>query len=276
MIHDLHCHSTASDGTLSPTELVRHAIGQGVDVLALTDHDSTCGLEEARAAAGEELRLLNGIEISVTWGGRTVHIVGLGLDPDHAPLREGLVGIRETRETRAIRMAEKVEKLGVDDALNKARALAPGGLIARTHFARLLAQEGLAEDYGTAIRKYLLNGKKAFVSGHWADLEQAVGWITGAGGVAVIAHPARYNLTATKLRALVGAFRECGGQAMEVVSGSHSAQDVINMAVHVRNNGLHASCGSDYHGPENPWVELGRLRPLPADLPPVWDLLPAA
>ncbi|MCP5141883.1 MAG: PHP domain-containing protein [Chromatiales bacterium] len=271
MHYDLHSHSTASDGTLSPTALVERAAAQGVDALALTDHDSTAGLAEARAAAeAAGIRLVNGVEISVTWAGRTIHVCGLNVDPDNAGLQAGLASIREERERRATRMGEKLEKIGVKDAERRARAMATGGLVARTHYGRLLVQDGYEDELGKAIRKYLINGKAGFVAGAWAPLDDVVGWIRGAGGNAVIAHPARYDLTATKLRALVNQFIAAGGEGIEVISGSHTSDDARNMAEVARRHGLLASRGSDYHGPENPWIELGRLPPLPADLTPVW------
>lgn len=269
---DLHSHSTASDGTLSPTALVEHAHACGVDVLALTDHDSTDGFAEASLAAGPlDLTLLCGVEISVTWARTTVHIVGLNVDPTHPELVAGLASIRRERERRAEKMGLGLEKQGVVDARQRAAAMATGGLVARTHYARLLIEDGLARDIGDAIKKYLSRGKPAFVAGQWASLEDAVGWIVAAGGVAVIAHPARYNYTATKLRELIKAFKAAGGQGMEVLSGSHSVQDARNMQRHALWAGLSASRGSDYHGPENTWVELGRLPQLAEDLTPVWS-----
>lgn len=275
MRYDLHSHSTASDGTLSPTALMQRAARQGVDALALTDHDSTAGHAEARAEADAVgINFVPGVEISVTWGGTTVHIVGLHVDGAHPTLRRELAAIRAIRDARAGAIAEKLEKLGIENALAQAGELAPGGLVARTHFARLLVNRGLADDVGAAMKKYLLKGKAAYVGTQWAALENAVSWIRQADGVPVIAHPARYKFTATKLRALTGSFREMGGQAMEVVSGSHGPGDVQSMAAHCRRSGLHASQGSDYHGPENPWVELGRLGALPEGLKPVWELFP--
>ena len=276
MHYDLHSHSTASDGTLAPAQLVHRAAAQGVDVLALTDHDTTAGHEEAMSAARETgIQLVPGVEISVTWGGATVHIVGLHVDGRNPTLRTALADIRKIRDTRAAAIAAKLERLGVENALNKAQELAPGALVTRTHFGRLLVNEGLADSLGAAMKHYLLRGKAAYVGTQWVDLQEAVDWIRGAGGIAVIAHPARYRFTAAKLRAMTQAFQEMGGQAMEVVSGSHGGADIQSMAAHCRRCGLHASRGSDYHGPENPWVELGRMQPLPEGLEPVWTLFPA-
>jgi predicted metal-dependent phosphoesterase TrpH len=197
-------------------------------------------------------------------------MVGLGIDRDDAQLQLGLAGIQAIRGERALEMGRRLERLGVPEAFHRAEALATGGLVARTHFARVLVQDGLAEDVGGAITRYLRRGKPGFVPGEWASLDAAARWITGAGGVAVIAHPGRYKLTATKMRLLIEQFLAAGGQAIEVLSGSHSPEDVRNMAGYAQRFGLLASQGSDYHGPENPWIELGRLGPLPKDCTPVW------
>ncbi len=272
MQYDLHSHSTASDGTLTPTELVQRAHAQGVEVLALTDHDNLGGITEARNVADQlGIRLITGVEISVTWAKHTIHIVGLNVDSHNKALQAGLAGICDERKRRATRMGEKLEKIGVKDAEAKAAAISTG-LIARTHYGRVLVKEGLADDMGKAIRKYLINGKIGFVAGEWVSVETALEWIIGAGGVAVIAHPARYRLSNTKLRAFIRQFIAAGGHGIEVISGSHNNQDAENMAKLARQFNLYASRGSDYHGPENPWIELGRLPSLPHDLKPIWDL----
>lgn len=270
--YDLHSHSTASDGTLSPADLVRRAHGQGVHVLALTDHDTTAGLAEAQDAAnGVGLELVPGVEVSVTWERRTVHIVGLNVDPDDAALQAGLARLEEFRHWRAEEIGRRLAKANVPDALAGARRHAKGSIVSRTHFAHYLVEVGRAPSVREVFKRYLVNDKPGHVPGQWASLEEAVGWIRGAGGQAVIAHPARYRLTATKLRKLMGAFLDCGGAGMEVVTGSHSRDECAAMAAHVRRQGLLASCGSDYHGPENPWIELGRLPALPSDCTPIWD-----
>lgn len=269
--YDLHSHSTASDGTLFPAELVRHAQASGVEVLALTDHDDLSGIAEAqRAARGTGLVLVPGVEISVTWQGRTVHLVGLSVDPLNETLSAGLARLREFRDWRAREMGRRLEKHRVPDAYAGARALAAGNAVSRTHFARYLVEQGFSSDVRSVFRHFLKPNKPGYVPGQWAELAEAVGWITGAGGQAVLAHPARYDLTATKLRRLLAEFVECGGEALEVVSGSHSRDDAINMARYAGDFELLASAGSDYHGPENPWVELGRLAPLPEGCVPVW------
>lgn len=270
--HDLHSHSWVSDGTLSPTALVQRAAAAGVDVLALTDHDDTAGCAEAQAAAADcGLTLLPGVEVSVSWQAMTLHIVGLAIDPEAPALQSGLARLREFRAWRAVEIGRRLAERGIDGAYEGAAALSHGRLISRTHFAHYLVSRGCGKDVREVFRHYLRRNKPGHVPGQWAELEEVVGWIRAAGGVAVLAHPARYGLTATKLRRLLGEFIECGGEALEVVSGSHTPADVQAMARHARALGLLASAGSDFHGPENPWVELGRLAPLPEGLTPVWQ-----
>lgn len=269
--YDLHTHSTASDGTLTPAELVARAAAAGVQVLALTDHDTTAGIAEASAEAGRQgIRLVPGVEISVSWGSQVIHLVGLGVDPDHEPLQQGLAGLCRFRDWRAREIGRRLAKKGIDDAFEGARALSNGRLVSRTHFARFLVQQGHAADVRKVFQHFLVRGKPGYVPGEWAALADAVGWILAAGGQAVVAHPARYPLTRSKLRRLLGEFREAGGFALEVISGSHSKDDRFTMARHARDFGLRGSAGSDYHGPENPWIELGRLPPLPEGVVPVW------
>lgn len=273
--YDLHSHSTASDGTLSPTALVQRAAAAGVDYLALTDHDTTAGLAEARQAADAAgIRLVNGCEISVSWSGYTVHVVALNIDEQQAELQQGLAEIRDYRQWRAEEIGRRLARHGIDGAFEGASALARGELVSRTHFAHFLVQQGHATDVREVFKHFLVNNKPGFVSGQWASLESVTGWILAADGQAVIAHPARYGMTRTKLRKLIGEFKELGGQALEVVSGSHSKDDSFTMARHARENGLLASAGSDFHGPENPWIELGRLPALPAGCEPVWQAWP--
>lgn len=270
--YDLHSHSRASDGTLTAAELVARARAAGVDVLALTDHDSVDGLAEARAAAaGIPLQLIAGVEVSVTWNAQTVHIVGLNVDPDNAALRAGLDGLQTFRDWRAEEIGRRLAKAGVADAYAGARRFASGRIVSRTHFAHFLVEQGRARSVREVFKKFLVSNKPGYVPGEWANLEDAIAWIRGAGGEAVVAHPARYPLTATKLRRLLGEFKDCGGVAIEVVSGSHTTDDMQRMAGVARALGLRASRGSDYHGPENPWVELGRIPMLPEGCVPVWQ-----
>jgi len=270
--YDLHSHTTASDGTLSPAALVRRARDQGVDVLAITDHDVTDGLAAAQATATEVgLTLVPGVEVSVTWNTATIHIVGLQVAPDNAELQAGLAGLRAFRAERGVEIARRLAKHGIEGALEGAQGYAGGQILSRTHFARFLVEQGHAKDMRKVFSKFLVHNRPGYVPGEWASLEQAVGWIRAAGGQAVIAHPARYRISATRLRQFIGEFKECGGEGIEVVSGSHSAGDVQGMAQYAKRFELLASCGSDYHGPEQPWIELGRLPTLPEGCIPVWQ-----
>jgi predicted metal-dependent phosphoesterase TrpH len=270
--YDLHSHTTLSDGTLSPDALVRRAHAQGVHVLALTDHDVTDGLAEAGATAAEVgLQLVPGVEISVTWSGVTFHIVGLNIDPTHAGLQAGLSRLRSVRDERGKEIARRLEKSGIEGALAGAQAFASGPILSRTHFARFLVEAGHAKDMRKVFRKFLTHNRPGYVSGEWVPMEEAVGWIRDAGGQAVIAHPARYRISATRLRQFIEAFKECGGEAIEVVSGSHSAGEAAGMAQYAKRYELLASCGSDYHGPEQSWQELGKPMILPEGCVPIWQ-----
>ncbi len=270
---DLHSHSSASDGTLSPAELVAHASAVGVDVLALTDHDTTAGLDEASQAARERgLVLVPGVEVSVTWHHRTIHLVGLRIDRQSETLKTGLAGLHAFREWRAEEIGKRLAKHGIPGAYDGARRLVPGSIVSRTHFARYLVAQGLASSVGDVFRHFLVRNKPGYVPGRWASLEEAVGWIRTAGGQAVVAHPARYKLTASKLRSLLHEFVDCGGVGLEIVSGRNTPEETRVMAAHARDIGLLASTGSDFHGPEqSPWIKLGVLAELPAGCKPIWE-----
>ena len=270
--HDLHTHSTASDGTLRPSELVARAARAGVQVMALTDHDTLNGIAEAKVAAAEQgLTLIPGVEISVNWGGRVIHILGLGLDPAALELNNGLERLRDYRGWRAKEIGRRLAVKGIEGAYEGALALSGDEeFVGRTHFARLLVQRGYAATVRDVFKRYLVKGKPGHVSGEWASLEEALVWILDAGGQAVIAHPARYSFTGFKMRRLVGEFRELGGVAIEVVSGSHSRDEAYLYAQRARESSLLASAGSDYHGPEHPYLELGRLPKLPPGCTPIW------
>jgi len=276
-VYDLHTHSSYSDGQLPPAELVARAAASGVEVLALTDHDTTAGLGEARAAAGARgIEVVDGVEISVTWGGRTVHIVGLQIDPAQPELQQGLARLREFREWRADEIGRRLCKAGIEGATEGARRLARQGLVSRTHFAQFLVAAGYAPDVRRVFKRFLVHGKPGHVPGQWATLADAVRWIRAAGGQAVIAHPARYRLTSTHLHKLLGEFRDAGGAGLEVVCGSHSRDDALRFAHLAGRFGLLASAGSDYHGPENYYMDLGPLPPLPEGCLPVWRSWPTA
>ena len=271
---DLHTHTLRSDGTLTPTDLVTRAHAHGVKILALTDHDVTDGLAEATAtAAALGMQLVPGVEISVTWEGQTLHIVGLAIDPAHDALQQGLARLREFRNWRAREMDRRLAKKRITGAFDYASNLARGSILSRTHFARFLVDRGYVRTMGDAFKHYLTRGRPGHVPGQWATLAQAVGWICDSGGIAVIAHPARYKLTSGKRRRLLDEFKACGGRGIEVISGSHSATDNEHYAELAVREALLASVGSDYHGPEKPWVELGRLPALPAGCTPVWESL---
>jgi predicted metal-dependent phosphoesterase TrpH len=270
MRYDLHSHSTASDGTLAPAELVRHAAAQGLDVLALTDHDVTAGLAEAQRTAAEVgVVLVPGVEISVNWNHQLLHIVGLGIEPGHEVLQRGLSTLRESRIRRAQEIGRRLAKKGIDGAYEGAQALAAGPSLGRTHFARYLVAQGHARDVQEAFDRYLKRGKPAYLPGQWAALADAVRWIRAAGGQAVIAHPMRYSLSAARFQALLGEFKEAGGEALEVVSGSFPHGATPSLANYARRYGLLASAGSDYHGPGQS-SELGRVPALPEGCVPVW------
>lgn len=269
--YDLHTHSTASDGSLSPTDLVSRAVEQGVTVLALTDHDGTEGIFEAQQAAkGADLTLIAGVEISVTWGGTTIHIVGLNVDVKHPVLQNGLTTMRNYRVERAEKIASRLEKAGISGALEGAKKYASEVMLGRVHFAKFLVEAKHAKDINDVFKRFLVRNKPGYVPGQWATLSDAVGWITAAGGQAVIAHPARYKITATKLRRLIADFKDAGGIGFEVVSGRQHPEEVKHMARLAEQFELLASCGSDFHTPDNTWVELGKLSALPNSCTPIW------
>ena len=270
--YDLHCHSTASDGLLAPAELVRRAVGNGVDVLALTDHDEICGLAEARTeAAGLGLRFIDGVEVSVSWGGITIHIVGLNIDAANLQLQQGLHAIRQGRTERAKKMAEDLARAGIPGSLEGAYAYVDNpNLIGRTHFARFLVEKGHVRDVKSAFQHYLVNGKPGYVPHQWASLQDGLSYIKAGGGIAVVAHPGRYKLTRTEMRKFLGEFKDGGGRGVEVVTSSHSAEQFLEYAILAKEFGFLASRGSDFHGPGESRVDLGRLPSLDAGLKPVW------
>lgn len=272
---DLHCHSTASDGTLAPADVVRRAHANGVDLLALTDHDELLGLPEAAATAAElGLRFVPGVEVSVSWLDQTVHIVGLGVDFTNPALIAGLDQVRSGRDGRAAKIAAELDRIGIHGALEGAlRYVGNPALISRAHFARFLVEAGCAKNVHDVFLHYLARGKPGYVEHVWATLEDAVGWIKGAGGLAVIAHPGRYRLSHVEMDILFDKFRELGGDAVEVACGAHDGGQVLAFARMARKFGLMASRASDFHGPEDSPIDLGRAPPLPPDLTPVWSRL---
>ena len=272
---DLHCHSVVSDGTLTPEVLAGRAKANGVELWALTDHDEIGGQQRARAAAqAVGLPYLSGVEISVTFAGETVHIVGLGVDEEDTQLKQGLWRTRGGRDVRAQDMSEELAKVGIQHAYEGALKYAGNPqLISRTHFARFLVETGVCKDTPEVFRRFLTEGKPGFIPYRWAQLGDAVRWITEAGGVAVVAHPGRYKFTPNEEYALFTEFMAHGGRGVEVVTGSHSPAEFVEYADLAKEMGLLASRGSDFHSPDESHTDLGQLPMLPSDLTPVWTAL---
>ncbi|HXD43088.1 MAG TPA: 3',5'-nucleoside bisphosphate phosphatase [Ramlibacter sp.] len=272
---DLHCHSVVSDGTLTPEELAARAAANGVELWSLTDHDELGGQQRAIAAAkANGLKYLTGCEISVTFADQTVHILGLGFDADDPAMLQGLTQTRGGRGPRAQEMAGQLAQVGIPGAYEGAlKYVGNPAMISRTHFARFLVEAGVCRDTGEVFRRYLSEGKPGFVPHRWASLKAAIQWITSAGGMAVIAHPARYKFTANEEFALFTEFKTHGGRGVEVVTGSHTAAEYVRYAETAREFGLAASRGSDFHSPGESHTDLGQLPFLPGELTPVWEVL---
>ena len=269
---DLHCHSTISDGMYSPEELVAYAHEQGLKVMALTDHDDMGGLARARVAAEQlGMQFINGVEISVTWKDRTLHIVGLKVNPEFAPLKDKLATVRQGRLERAAIIAKGLEEAGITGCLEGAKAIAGTGIVTRSHFARYLVEAGHVKDIKTVFKKYMVKGKPGFVNHVWMPLEEAITLIKDSGGTAVIAHPGRYDLGRTNLHLLMHEFRMLGGEAIEVVTGSHNPPQYQQFAMIAHRFSLKASLGSDFHGPGMSFMPMGRIQDLPTNCVPVWQ-----
>lgn len=272
-MYDLHTHSTASDGAFNPRELIERASAAGVRTLALTDHDTTGGLAEAAEAAGTlELTLVPGVEISTSWRGQSVHVVGLRIDAENAALKSGLLHLQAIRRARAVEMGARLARAGFHEAFDGAMALAGEGMVTRTHFARYLFQCGCAKSLKAVFQHYLRPGKPGYVPTEWASLDQAIDWIRSAGGTAVLAHPQRYKVSGQARRCLVAEFKDAGGTALEVIAGTHHAPDIAANADLARRFGLAASAGSDFHGPSLSWLRLGQMPALPEGLTGVWEI----
>jgi predicted metal-dependent phosphoesterase TrpH len=271
---DLHCHSVVSDGTLTPEELAQRAHANGVHLWALTDHDELGGQQRARAAAKDlKLDYLAGVEISVTWMGQTIHIVGLGIDEQHAGILQGLKQTREGRGDRAKLMAEQLLKAGIPGAYEGALHYAGNHeLISRTHFARFLVEQGVCRDTEQVFKNYLIEDKPGYVPHRWANLADAIAWIKAAGGVAVIAHPGRYRLNAMQMDELFKFFKEHGGLGIEVITGSHTPDQYHEYGKIAQQYGFLASRGSDFHDPSESHTDLGVLPLLPDHLKPIWSV----
>lgn len=269
---DLHCHSNISDGRLAPPDLVGRAAARGVDLLALTDHDALAGLEEAQAVAQAiGIDFVAGVEVSVTWRGKTIHVVGLDIDSSDTALGAGLARVRSGRTRRAQAMAQSLARAGIRGSFEGALEQAENpALIGRTHFARHLAATGVVASPAEAFRHYLIPGKPGYVPHEWAALRDAIGWILGAGGQAVLAHPGRYALSAGALHALIAEFRALGGRALEIVTSNHSADQVRLFSALAGQFGLCASCGSDFHAPDE-GAEFGALPEIALPVPLIWN-----
>ena len=277
--YDLHCHSKFSDGTLTPAELVHRAAGRGVKVMALTDHDDVEGLAEARATAAQHgMTFINGVEVSVSWRSHTLHIVGLAINPDYPPLVEGLRSVRSGRGERARKMSDGLAKAGIAGVLEGAYHFAANpNMIGRAHFARYLVEAGHCKDMKSVFNRYLVKGKPGYAPHQWAVLADAINWIRGSGGVAVLAHPGRYmtgrnGMGKKTMQELLSEFVELGGQALEVVTGSHTPEQYAEFARYAEEFNLLASCGSDFHGPGESYRDMGRLPDFPLGCRPVWEV----
>ncbi|RLA45645.1 MAG: phosphatase [Gammaproteobacteria bacterium] len=272
MLFDLHTHSTASDGSLSPTELVQRARLAGVDVLAITDHDTVAGIAELDKETLGSLTLLPGLELSTQWGSIGVHIVGLNIQLDSSEFKDALAGQQRARYQRAGIIAEKLKKKGFPDLLPAVIKAAGRATIGRPHFAQQLVAIDAVKTTDEAFRKYLGAGKPGDVKQLWSPLAEVIGWIRNAGGTAVLAHPDKYHLTRTKLLSLISDFKDAGGEAIEVVSGqqtTHKTRDLVTLCTQAK---LLASCGSDFHQPEQRWADVGKHSALPDDCTPIWDI----
>jgi len=273
-LYDLHSHTQASDGVLSPTALVQRAASMQVGVLAITDHDTVGGVEEAqRAAHGLPLRVLAGVEASTLWENHEIHIVGLDLDCQHPALNHFLAQQHQCRMTRAQAIAERLDRARIPNALAGAERLAQGGVITRGHFARYLVEIGKADNMANVFKHYLARGKTGYVPPQWCTIKQAIDAIHHSGGVAVLAHPGRYGLSAKWLKRLIAHFAEAGGDAIEVAQCQQPPNERTQLAGYARDNGLAGSQGSDFHQP-CPWIELGRKLWLPGGVEPVWERFP--
>ena len=269
---DLHLHSRVSDGTLTPTELVELAAARGVQLLALTDHDCLDGLAEARIAAQTAgIRFVAGVEISATWEHRTLHIVGLNIDPKNGSLCSGLAHLQTIRSDRAMEIGRRLEARGIHGACAGAQQLAGNDIVTRTHFAQWLCDNGHAESMQQAFQRFLARGKPGHVPVTWASLEESIGWIHSAGGKAVLAHPLRYDMTRSWLMRALEAFKQAGGDAMEVICGRDNRDDIATATHYAARFGLAASVGSDFHNPATPWNQPGIEASLPKNLLPVWE-----
>ncbi len=270
-IYDLHTHTLESDGKYTPSELIEHAIQAGIDFLAITDHDTTSGLEEAyQATTNRSIKLIAGVELSVKWQEKNFHIVGLNVDPENKILSKGLEKHRQERELRAIKIGQRLEKYGIPGAYIGAKQLAGNNAVTRNHFARFLVDRGLAKNIRDVFKHYLVKSKPGYVKTNWTSMENGIHQIKSSGGIPVLAHPLRYRLTGSWMRKLLVAFKEAEGVGLEIVTGNCTADNMHTCAGYARRYGLSGSVGSDYHGHEKEGPQLGKLKNIPDDILPVW------
>jgi 3',5'-nucleoside bisphosphate phosphatase len=272
LVYDLHTHTTASDGELSPEALVIEAKSSGIDVLAVTDHDTTSGINAAvDEASKQNIKLIPGIELSVSWMDKNFHIIGLGIDPDNTALQKSLVNTKKLREKRAVEIGRKLDKIGTSNAYFQAMELAGNHTVTRSHFARVLINQNFAKDSKEVFKKYLVHNKPGFVKTDWVEMDMGIKLIQNSGGKAILAHPMRYNITASWLRKFLAAFKESGGSGIEVVTGSSNADEIRTTASYAKRFELMGSTGSDFHGFDNTWVKLGQLAAMPESVTPIWE-----
>jgi predicted metal-dependent phosphoesterase TrpH len=272
MKYDLHTHTTESDGKYTPDELITQADIAGIDVLAITDHDTTTGLAKAyQATLNKNISLIPGVELSVCWGNRSFHIVGLKINPENNLLGDNLAEHKQQRELRAIKIGEQLDKCGIPYAYDGAKQLASDEAITRNHFARFLVNHGYAKNINDVFKRYMVKNKPGYVKTHWINMEDGINLINQSGGTAVLAHPLRYNLTGTWIRKLLTTFKQAGGLSIEIVTGNSTPNEVRIAADYARHFKLSGSVGSDFHGHENNGIHLGSLNKLPRDIAPVWE-----
>jgi hypothetical protein len=268
---DLHTHTTASDGGLSPAALLQRAKLHGLQILSITDHDTLSAYDSLPQPPITGIDIIPGIEFSTRWHKLEIHILGLNIDPDNPTLKAGIDHQQQSRTQRASHIAGKLEKLGMNDPLPEVKRLAGDGIIGRMHFARYMVSSGFVKDTATAFKKFLGSGKPANCIQHWLPMGDIIGWIRAAGGSIILAHPAKYGLTHTRLLQLIQDFQAEGGHGLEVVSGMQAPEVTKDLARICAQYQLLASCGSDFHQPDQPWSELGRFSPLPESCIPVWQ-----
>lgn len=277
MKFDFHCHTSCSDGTLSPKQLIDLAFERDIEVLAITDHDTVAaygqfppGNYQRDHSDGRSLKLISGCEFSALWNGIVVHVVGLDFDLESSDIQQLLSRATSLREERAIRVGAALEKLGIANAYAGAKKQADKGVVARPHFARYLVESGIVPTEKKAFKKYLGKGKPGDIKVEWPSVEMVAEAVSAAGGVSILAHPVHYDLTRTKLLRLVGDFQSAGGRAIEVLSGKQPANQVQQLVDIANQNDMLSSAGSDFHRPGQPWADLGKIVALPNKATPVW------